>query len=35
MVRVSIGAEQTERADVSALWQLLQDIVASTPTATA
>jgi len=24
MVRVSIGAEQTERADVEALWQLLQ-----------
>jgi aromatic-L-amino-acid decarboxylase len=25
MVRVSIGAEATERADVAALWQLLRD----------
>jgi aromatic-L-amino-acid/L-tryptophan decarboxylase len=29
MVRVSIGAEQTEAADVAALWQLMQQAVAA------
>ena len=28
MVRVSIGAEQTERADVAALWEQMQAAVA-------
>ena len=27
MVRVSIGAEQTERGDVEALWELMQRMV--------
>ena len=31
MVRISIGAELTERADVEALWQLLREVAETTP----
>jgi aromatic-L-amino-acid/L-tryptophan decarboxylase len=35
MVRVSVGAEATEREDVAALWELLRETVALAPAATA
>jgi hypothetical protein len=35
MVRVSVGAEATEREDVAAVWELLREEAALTTTASA
>jgi hypothetical protein len=35
MVRVSVGAEATEREDVAALWQLVREAAAVAPAVSA